>query len=87
MEEDPTILKIEYLSNHGSDFPQILNFSLGDQTKIKNTQNEDDFQWKTASKYSNLNMSAAWSDFPQIWDLSSGDQTKIKNAWYEDDLQ
>ena len=42
MEEDLKILKVEYLSNHWSDFPQILNLSLGDQTKIKNAWNEDD---------------------------------------------
>ena len=44
MEDDLKILKVEYLSNHCSDFPQILNLSLGDQTKIKNVLNEDDFQ-------------------------------------------
>ena len=36
MKEDLKILKVEYLSNHWLDFPQILNLSLGDQTKIKN---------------------------------------------------
>ena len=51
MEEDLKIMKVEYLSNHWSDFPQILNLTLGDQTKIKNPQNEDDLQWKTTSKY------------------------------------
>ena len=44
MEEDLEILKVEYLSNHGSDFPQIWNLSSGDQTKIKNTWNEDNLQ-------------------------------------------
>ena len=34
MEDDLKILKVEYLSNHWSDFPQIWNLSLGDQTKI-----------------------------------------------------
>ena len=51
MEEDLKILKVEYLSNHWSDFPQISNLSLGDQTKIKNAWNKDDLQWKTTSKY------------------------------------
>ena len=51
MEDDLKILKVEYLVNHWSDFPQILNLSSGDQTKIKNTQNKDDLQWKTTSKY------------------------------------
>ena len=36
MEDDLKILKVEYVSNHWSDFPQILNFSLRDQTKNKN---------------------------------------------------
>ena len=36
MEEDLKILKVQYLSNHWMDFPQILNLSLGDQAKIKN---------------------------------------------------
>ena len=35
MEEELKIFKVEYLSNHWSDFPKILNLSLGDQTKIK----------------------------------------------------
>ena len=35
MEEDLKILKVKYLSIHWSDFPQILNLSLGGQTKIK----------------------------------------------------
>ena len=42
MEDDLIILKVEYPSNHWSDFPQILGLSSGNQTKIKNTQNEDD---------------------------------------------
>ena len=51
MEDDLKISKVEYLSNHWSDLPQILNLSSGDQTKIKNAWNEDDLQWKTTSKY------------------------------------
>ena len=31
----PQILIVEYLSNHYSDIPQILNLSLGDQNKIE----------------------------------------------------
>ena len=30
MEDDLKILKVEYLSNHWLDFPQILNLSLED---------------------------------------------------------
>ena len=51
MEDDLKILKVEYLSNHSSDPPQILNLSLGDQTEEKKNENEDDLQWKTTSKY------------------------------------
>ena len=35
MEDDLKIIKVEYLSNHWSDLPQILNLYQGDQTKIK----------------------------------------------------
>ena len=35
MEDDLKMLKVEYLSNHSSDPPQILNLRSGDQTKIK----------------------------------------------------
>ena len=42
MENDIKSLKVEYLSNYWSDFPQILNISLGEQTKIRNPQKEDD---------------------------------------------
>jgi hypothetical protein len=48
MEEGLKILKVEYLSNHWSDLPQILNLRWGDQV---NEANEDNLQWKTTSKY------------------------------------
>ena len=35
MEEDLKISKIEYLSNHWSDPPQILTLTSGEQAKIK----------------------------------------------------
>ena len=41
MEDHLKTLKVEYLSNHWLDLPQILNLSLEDQTKIKNAGNED----------------------------------------------
>ena len=44
MEEDLKILKVEYFSNHWSDFPQILDLSSADQTKTKSPQKEDDLQ-------------------------------------------
>jgi hypothetical protein len=50
MEDDLKILKVEYLSNNSSDPPHILNLSLGDQTKIKKSWNEDYLQWKKTSK-------------------------------------
>ena len=58
MEEDLKIFKVEFLSNHWSDFTQILNLSLGDQTEITNAWKEDDHQWKKNSKYWKLNISA-----------------------------
>ena len=46
------VCDMEYLSDHWTDLPQILNLSLGDQTEIKNyCWNEDDLQWKKTSKY------------------------------------
>ena len=46
MEDDLKIWKVEYISKHLSDFPQIWNLVLGDQTKINNAWYEDDLQWK-----------------------------------------
>ena len=75
MEEDLKKLKIEYLSNHWSDFPQILNLSLRDQTKskmlkTKTTSNGEDFKILKVEYLSNHG-----SDFPQILNWSSEDQT------------
>ena len=68
MEDNLQKLKIEYLSNHWSDFPQILNLSLGDQTKIKNTKKEDNQQLKKTSKYWKLNISAVTGKiFLKFW--------------------
>ena len=47
MEDDHKIIKVEYLSNHWSDLPQILNLSSGDKIKIKYAWNENELQWKT----------------------------------------
>ena len=44
MEDDLRILKLEYLSNHWWNFPQILSLSLVDQTKIINPQKEEDLK-------------------------------------------
>ena len=35
MEDDLKLLIVKYLSNHWSDFPQILNLSLGEQRTSK----------------------------------------------------
>ena len=51
MEDDLRILKVEYLSDHWLDLPQILNLCSGDQTELKNAWNEDDLQLKRTSKY------------------------------------
>ena len=92
MEEDLKIFKVEYLSNHWTDFTQILNLSLGDKTKIKDAWTEDDHSWKRTTNgrqpppeedikiFKVKYLSNHWSDFPLILYLSSGDQTKIKNA-------
>jgi hypothetical protein len=42
---------LQYPNNHWSDLTQILNLSLADLTKLSNTPNEDDLQWKMTSKY------------------------------------
>ena len=86
MEDDLKILKVEYLSNHWSDLPQILNLSLGDQTqkclKLRPHPMEDDLKILKIEYISNHCLF-----LPHFFNLSSGDQTKIKNAWHEEDLQ
>ena len=90
MEEDLKISQIEYLSNHWSDFPQVLTLSSGEQTKIKNVWNEDvlylkmSFIWRWPVMEEDLKISKIeylsnhWSDPPQILTLTSGEQAKIK---------
>ena len=90
LEDNLKILKVEYISNNWSDLSQILNFSSGDQTKMKNTWNEEDLQWKTNSNGRRPQNIKSWiyqqpMILLQILNLSSGDQTKIKDAWNEDD--
>ena len=53
MKDDLKILKVEYLSNHWSDFPHILNRSSEDHPTSK-MQNEDDLEWKSTSKKFNI---------------------------------
>ena len=44
MEDELKISKVWYLRNHWLDRPQILNLSLGDQTKLMNAWDEDNLQ-------------------------------------------
>jgi hypothetical protein len=43
MEDDLKILKVDYLSNHRPELPQILNLSSGDQTEIKTVEMKTTF--------------------------------------------
>ena len=72
MEDDLKILKVEYLSHNWSDFPQILNLSLGDQTKKTNAWKEDDHQWK---KTSNI---VSWISQQPLVVLSSNYKHKLR---------
>ena len=88
IEDDLKILKVEFLSNHWSDLPQILNFSSGDQTKIKKPLKRRQLQMEEHFKILKVEyLSNHWSDLPQILNLSLGDQTKITYAWKEADHQ
>ena len=85
MEDDLKILKVEYLSNHSSDPPQILNLSSVDQTKIlemKTISNGVDLKILKVEYLSNHS-----SDSPWILNLSLWDQAEMINAWNDDDLQ
>ena len=42
---------VEYLINHLLDLAHNLNLRPGDRTKIEIAVNEDNFVWKTTSKY------------------------------------
>ena len=50
MEDDLKLGKFEYLSSQWLDFPQILNISSWEQTKVKKDFNEDYLQCKMTSK-------------------------------------
>ena len=97
MEDDLKILKSKYLSNHWPDISQILNLSSGDQTKIKNTLNENDLQWKmTSSGRWPQNVKSWISQYPVIFvkfelKLREANQKQkgLKQRWppMEDDLK
>ena len=61
MEENLKIFKLEYLSNHRWDHPEILNLSLGNQSKLKVAWNEDDLRILKVEYISNH-----WIYLPQI---------------------
>ena len=87
MEEDPKILKVEYLSKRWPDLSPILNFSIGNLTEITCLKGRRP-SMEMPTKYQKFEyLSKHRSDFPQIWDWSLGDQSKSKNALNEDDLQ
>ena len=82
----PKISKFEFLSNHRSDLPQILNLGLYDQVKhfpYLNISNEDDLIWKmtsngrlpTLAKFEYLDNH--WSDPPQTLNLGLYHQSKL----------
>jgi hypothetical protein len=76
--------KVEYNNNHSLDLLQILNLSLGDQTKMKfglkyemkmtseGPLMEDDLKILKVEYLINH-----WSDLPQTSNLSLGDPTKV----------
>ena len=45
MEDDLKILKVEYLSNHWSDLPQILNLSSGTKPKMLKMKTTSNGRW------------------------------------------
>ena len=67
MEEDLKTLKVEYLSNHWTDLPQIFNLCLGDQIEIKKL-----LKWRRPPIEEDLKklkveyLSNHWTDLPQI---------------------
>ena len=46
MEDILKILKVKYLTHHGSHIAQILNFCSGDQTKKGKAENKDEHKRK-----------------------------------------
>ena len=67
MEGDLNIFKVEYLSNHWLDLPQILNLSIGDQNKMENCLN---WRWPPMEEELKIlkveYLSNYWSDLPQF---------------------
>ena len=71
MEDNLKILKVEYLSNHWLDFPQILNLRKGDQTKTTYFLKWRQPQKKTTSKNQHLYNSATTNRiFFEFWTYS-----------------
>ena len=78
MEDNLKISNFEYLSNHWSDLPKILNLSSGEETQIKNTWNEDNLQWKTTSKGRRPQNIKSWISQQQMIGSSSNVRPKLR---------
>ena len=80
MEDDLKISKVEYLSIHWLDHTQILNLSLGDQTKLYNF-----FKWRRPLAEDDLKISTPDQIFFKYYILAKGTKPKFNIALNEDD--
>jgi hypothetical protein len=82
-----TSTKVQYLSNHWSDLPQIGNISSGDQTKIKM------LEMKMTSNRRQPQNNKSWISQQTLIGSSSNFKSKLmgpkqnQNPWNEYDLQ
>jgi hypothetical protein len=73
------ISKVKYLSNHWSNFSQIFNLSLCDQTKLYNCFKsiwhpmKDNFQWNTTSTIKSVSKE---DDLEVTWEFFGGNHGK-----------
>ena len=68
-------LRRPFLSDHWSDLPQILNFGLGDPTKIEDSLNEDNIHWKTTQNIK------SWISLQPLISSSSNFKTKLRGPY------
>ena len=94
MEDDLKIWKVEYLSSHWLDLPQILNINSWDRNRVKKGLDENDLQWKTSPNGRWPQNIKSWiSQKPLIGPPSnfkhkrSWDQTNVEKGFNEEDLQ
>ena len=94
MEDDLKIWKVEYLSSHWLDLPQILNINSWDRNRVKKGLDENDLQWKTSPNGRWPQNIQSWiSQKPLIGSPSnfkhkrSWDQTNVEKGFNEEDLQ